>query len=36
MKLRVVAVVHVQLKAVLGWGPQYMVFYYLTRPRIRR
>jgi hypothetical protein len=36
MKLRVVAVVYVQLKAVLGAVPPYVVFYYLTRPGIRR
>src|SRR5438270_1683013 len=31
-----IAVVCVQLKAVWGCGPLYVVFYYLTRPRIRR
>ena len=34
--LRVIAAVCVQLKAVLGRPPQYVVFYYLTRPRFRR
>jgi hypothetical protein len=34
--LRVIAVVCVQLKAVFGRVPQYVVFYYLTRPGIRR
>jgi hypothetical protein len=34
--LRVNAAVAVQLKAVRGQAPQYVVFYYLTRPRIRR
>jgi len=34
--LRVIAAVSVQLKAVLGLVPQYVVFYYLTRARIRR
>ncbi len=34
--LRVIAAVAVQLKAVRGLAPQYVVFYYLTRPRIRR
>jgi len=32
----VMAAVYVQLKAVGRWAPQYLVFYYLTRPRIRR
>src|SRR5713101_8475651 len=31
-----IAAVCVQLKAVCGCGPLYVVFYYLTRPRIRR
>src|ERR1700675_89662 len=34
--LRVIAAVCVQLKAVCGRYPLYVVFYYLTRPRIRR
>ena len=34
--LRAIAAVSVQLKAVFGRAPQYMVFYYLTRPHIRR
>ena len=34
--LRVIAAVSVQLKAVCGRVPQYVVFYYLTRPCIRR
>jgi hypothetical protein len=34
--LRVIAVVCVQLKAVVGNAPLYVVFYYLTRPCIRR
>jgi hypothetical protein len=34
--LRVIAAVCVQLKAVPGPVPQYVVFYYLTRPGIRR
>jgi hypothetical protein len=29
-------VVRVQLKALLEWVPQDVVFYYLTHPRIRR
>ena len=33
--LRVIAAVAVQLKAVFGRVPQYVVFYYLTRPDIR-
>jgi hypothetical protein len=33
--LRVIAAVSVQLKAVLGMAPQYVVFYYLTHPGIR-
>jgi hypothetical protein len=36
INLRVIAAVYVQLKAVLGQAPQYVVFYYLTRPGIRR
>ena len=34
--LRVIAAVSVQLKAVPGQAPQYVVFYYLTRPCIGR
>lgn len=34
--LRGIAVVCVQLKAVGGRYPQYVVFYHLTRPRICR
>jgi hypothetical protein len=34
--LRAIAVVSVQLKAVGERAPQYVVFYYLTRPPIRR
>ena len=34
--LRVIAAAGVPLKAVIEGGPQYVVFYYLTRPRIRR
>ena len=34
--LRAIVVVYMQLKAVLGRAPQYVVFYYLTRPGIRR
>jgi hypothetical protein len=34
--LRLIAAVVVQLKAVLGMAPQYVVFYYLTHPGIRR
>ena len=33
--LRVIAAVAVQLKAVFGRVPQYVVFYYLARPDIR-
>ena len=36
INLRVIAAVSVQLKAVFGRVPQYVVFYYLTRPCIRR
>ena len=34
--LRLIAAVCVQLKAVLGRVPQYVVFYHLTHPGIRR
>ena len=34
--LRAIAVVYVQLKAVFGSVPQYVVFYHLTHARIRR
>jgi hypothetical protein len=34
--LRVIAAVCVQLKAVCGCHPLYVVFYYLTRTCIRR
>jgi hypothetical protein len=34
--VRAIAAVSVQLKAVFGRAPQYVVFYYLTRPLIRR
>ena len=36
LNLCVIAAVCVQLKAVCGCHPLYVVFYYLTRPRIRR